>query len=220
MTSRSSECQIIIINSQHCEAPKLTDFNHFLSMISCSEVFNSVLLLFFLPEGEVLLKELNDRLGISEGFFIDIIDLLEGIRQGLFSEGAGLLMVVHNFVVEDGEVECESKSNWVASVQALGSLLCEVVVLEGTMLDGVELISGGALGDVSIVVTHHLVEEGLGLFSGGDSHTLVLDNFNDVHALVVKFLFDPLFVDSKGLIELRIFRVLLDGTDGSDGSSL
>jgi hypothetical protein len=34
----------------------------------------------------------------------------------LFSEFAGLLVVVHDFVVEDGEVEGKAKSNRVASI--------------------------------------------------------------------------------------------------------
>jgi hypothetical protein len=52
-----------------------------------SEVFDGVLLLFFLPEGEVLLEELDDGLGVSEGLFIDVIDLLESIGEsGLTTE--------------------------------------------------------------------------------------------------------------------------------------
>ena len=44
-----------------------------------SQVFDSVVAIFLLPETEVLLKELDDRFGISEGFFIDIINLLESL---------------------------------------------------------------------------------------------------------------------------------------------
>ena len=58
------------------------------------------MLLFFLPEGEVLLEELNDGLGISEGLLIDIVNLLKSVRESGFSELAGLLMVVHHLVVE------------------------------------------------------------------------------------------------------------------------
>ena len=49
------------------------------SNIQCSEVFNGVLLFLLLPEGEVLLEELDDGLGISECLFINIVDLLEGV---------------------------------------------------------------------------------------------------------------------------------------------
>jgi hypothetical protein len=79
-------------------------------------------------------------------------------------------VVVHNFVVEDGEVEGQTESDWVARVKGLRRLVGELVVLEGTILDGFELINGGALSNISVIITHHLVEEGFGLVSGGLSH--------------------------------------------------
>ena len=98
-----------------------------------SEVLDGVLLFFLFPEGEIFLEELNDGLGISEGLLINVIDLLESIREGLLSELTGLLMVVHNFIVEHREVKGKTKSNWVAGVEALGAGLGELVVLEGVI---------------------------------------------------------------------------------------
>jgi len=185
-----------------------------------SEVFDGVLLFFFLPEGEVLLEELNDGLGISEGLLVNVIDLLESVREGLLSELAGLLVVVHDLVVEDREVEGETKSNWVAGVEALGAGLSELVVLEGAIFDGLKLVGIGTLGDVPVVVSDHLVEEGLGLVGGGDLHALVLDVLDDGHALLVKLTLDLLLVTLEGLVELLVLWVLLDGADGPDGGSL
>jgi len=88
----------------------------------------------------------------------------------LLAEFAGLLVVVHNLVVEHGEVESKSQSDWVASVQGLRSGLGELIVLESSVLDGVQLVSVSTLSDVPVVVTDHLVEESLGLVSGSDSH--------------------------------------------------
>jgi len=88
---------------------------------SCSQVLNIVLLLFFFPERKVLFKEFDDRFGISEGLLVNVIDLLESVGESSFSEFTGLLVVVHNFVVEDGEVKSKTKSDWVAGVQGLGS---------------------------------------------------------------------------------------------------
>ena len=76
--------------------------------IVCSEVLDGVLLLFFLPEGEVLLEEFNDRLGVSESLLINVIDFLKSIRQGLLTKLTGLLVVVHHFVMEHGEVESQT----------------------------------------------------------------------------------------------------------------
>ena len=42
-----------------------------------SKVLDGIVAFFFLPEGKVLLKKLDDLLSIVEGFFIDVIDLLQ-----------------------------------------------------------------------------------------------------------------------------------------------
>ena len=136
----------------------------------CSQVFDGILLLLFFPEGKILLKELDDRFGISEGFLINVINLFESIGESGFTEFTGLLVVVHNFVVEDGEVKSKSKSDWVAGVQGLGAGLGKLIVLKGTVFDGIKLVSLGALGNVSVVVTNHFVEESFGLVSGGNTH--------------------------------------------------
>jgi len=189
------------------------------SNIQRSEVLDGILLFFLLPEGEVLLEELDDGLGVSEGLFINVVNLLEGIREGLLSELAGLLVVVHHLVVEDRKVEGKTKSNWVAGVEALGAGLGELVVLKGAIFDGLKLVGIGTLGDVPVVVSDHLVEEGLGLVGGGDLHALVLDVIDDGHALVVELTLDLLLVALEGLVELLVLWILLDGADGPDGGS-
>jgi len=178
------------------------------------------LLFFFFPEGEVLFKELDDGFGISESLLVDVIDFLEGIRECGFSEFTSLLVVVHDFVVEDGEVEGKTKSDWVASVQGLGGSLSKLIVLKGTIFNGIELISLGALGNISVVITNHFVEEGFGLVSGGNLDAISFDSVNNGDALSVKLLFDLLFISTESIVELGVFWVLLDGTDGSNGSSL
>ena len=185
-----------------------------------SEVLDGVLLLFLLPEGEVLLEELDDGLGVSEGLFIDVIDLLESIGEGGLTKLTGLLVVVHHFVMEHGEVESQSQSDWVAGVQTLGGGLSELVVLEGTVLHRFKLVGLGALGNVSVVVSNHFVEECLGLIGGGDLHALSLNNVDDGDALIVKLTLDLLLVGRETVVELLVLGVLLDGTNGSNGGSL
>ena len=185
-----------------------------------SEVLDGVLLLLFLPEGEVLLEQLDDALGVSKGLLIDIVDFLKGIRQGLLTELAGLLVVVHHFVMEHGEVESQTKSDWVASIQTFGGLLGKLVVLQSTILDIRELISLSALGNVSIVVSNHFVEEGLGLIGGCNLHALLLHNVHDGDALIVEFTLDLLLVGRETLVELLVFGILLDRADGSNSGPL
>jgi hypothetical protein len=169
---------------------------------SCrSQVFNGILLLLFFPEGEILLKELDDGFGISEGLLVNVVNLLEGVGESSLSKFAGLLVVVHNFVVEDGEVEGKSKSDWVAGVQALGAGLGVLIVLESTIFDGIKLASLGALGNVSVVISDHFVEESFGLISGGGLHAAFFDDINDSDALVVELLFNLFLVLSKSLVE-------------------
>jgi hypothetical protein len=129
-------------------------------------------------------------------------------------------VVVHNFVVENGEVKGQSESDWVARVKGLRRLVGKLVVLEGTVLDGIELITGGALSNISVIITDHLVEEGFGLVSGSLGHARVLDNFDNLDALIVELLLDLLLVLSETFVELLVLWVLLDGTDSSNGGSL
>ena len=186
----------------------------------CSQVFNGVLLFFFLPQRQVLLEEFDDRLSISESLFINIINLLEGLGQGLLTKLTGFLVVVHHLVVEHREVKGQSKSDWVAGIEALASSLCVVVVLEGSVLNSLELISLGVFSNVSVVVTHHLLEEGLGLISRCNSEAGILDVLHDLVALVEKLLLNLLLVLLESTAVLGILGVLLNGRDGPDGSSL
>jgi len=137
---------------------------------SGSEVLDGVLFFLFFPEREVFFKKLNDGFGISESLLINIVDLLEGIRQSSFSEFASLLMVVHNFVMEDREVKGKTKSDWVAGVKGLRGSLGQLIVLKSTGLDSFDFIGIGALGNVSVVISHHLVEESFSLIGSGDVH--------------------------------------------------
>ena len=67
-----------------------------------SEVINIVVtVFFFLPKGQVLFKEFDDALSVTEVVFFKLIDLLEGILESLVSKFAGSLVIFHDFIVED-----------------------------------------------------------------------------------------------------------------------
>jgi hypothetical protein len=122
--------------------------------------------------------------------------------------------------MEDGEVKGKSKSNWVASVQRLGTGLCKLVVLESTVLNNVKLGVFCALCNISVVVTNHLIEEGFGFISGSNFHAFILDDFNNGDTLVVKLTFDLGLVFGESIVEFGVLWVLLDCTNGSNSSSL
>ena len=112
-----------------------------------------------LPEGQVLFEELDDALGVTEVILLKLVNLVKGILEGLVSKLASGLVVLHHLVVEDGEVEREAELNGVA--WGKGNLVSLVVCLEGVLLDLLHEGALSVLGDVAVVVTDHLDEEGL-----------------------------------------------------------
>ena len=129
-------------------------------------------------------------------------------------------MVIHNFIVENGEVKSESKSDWVACVEGLRGLASFLIILKGSIFDSLELISLSTLSNVSVVVTDHLIKECLGLVGSGLTHALILDNLHDGDALVVELFLDLLLISSETIVEFGVLWILLDCADGSDRSSL
>ena len=66
-------------------------------------------------------------------------------------------MVLHDFIVEDGEVECEAKLDGVARRKR--DLVSFIVGFKGFGLNLFELITLGVFSNVAVVVTDHLDEE-------------------------------------------------------------
>ena len=122
--------------------------------------------------------------------------------------------------MEYGEVKSKTKSNWIAGVQRFRSGLSELIVLKSSILDCIKFVSLGTFSNVSVVVTHHLVEESFSLVCCSNSNALTLDDFNNREALVVELALNFSFVNFKSIIELWVFWILLDGTDSSNSSSL
>jgi hypothetical protein len=94
-------------------------------------------------------------------------------------------VVVHDFVVEDTEVQGKSKSDWVASIEWLWELVGIVVSIKSSIFD---LLESGIMGwfrNVSVVVSDHLVEESLWLVITGKTEALLLHDVYNLHALIV-----------------------------------
>ena len=131
---------------------------------ACSEVFDGVLVSFFLlPKWKVFLQQLNDWLGVSEGFLINVINFFECFCKSSFSKLASFLVVVHDFVVEDTEVQGKSKSDGVACIEWLWELVGIVVSIKSSIFD---LLESGIMGwfrNVSVdqVIVLQVKQEGL-----------------------------------------------------------
>ena len=124
-----------------------------------SQVVNLVIriFLFFFPECEVLLEELNDALGVTEVVLLELIDLVESRLEGVVCELAGLRVVLQHLVVEDGEVKSKTKLDWVARWQLNGVSL--FVRLSGLLLNILKELVLRVLSNVAVVVADHLDEE-------------------------------------------------------------
>ena len=127
-------------------------------------------------------------------------------------------MVLHGFVVEDGEVKGESELDGVARGEGDGVGL--VVSGKGSLLDLLEVISLGVLSDVAVVVTDHLDEESLGLAVTGLGEDLVVDHVDDSLAIILEFRLNTVLVSGKGVTEFGVLGVLLDGSNSAASGSL
>ena len=171
-----------------------------------------------LPEGEVLLEELDDALGVTEVVLLELVDLVERVLEGGVGELAGDLVVLHDLVVEDGEVEGKAELDGVAGGQL--DLVGLVVSLQGRLLNLIEEGVTGVLSDVAVVVTDHLDEEGLGLTVAVLRENVLVDDINDVLAVMGEGLLDFELVGGECGVVLLVLGVLLDGGNGAAGGSL
>ena len=176
-----------------------------------------VTFLFLLPEGEVLLEEFDDALGVTEVVFLELIDLIKSLLESVIGELTGLGVILEDFVVEDGEVEGKTELDRVASWKVDGVSL--FISLLSLTLDFLKLDLLGVLSDVSVVVTDHLDEESLGLLSAVSVQDTGVDHINDLLAVLHELLLDLLLVGEESSVELAVLGVLLDGRDGTAGSA-
>ena len=133
--------------------------------VARSEIVDLVIAILVLPQGQVLLKEFNNALGITEVILLKLVNLIESILEGLVSELTGSLVVLHNFVVEDGEVKGEAELDGIAWGQL--DLVSLVVSLKSLLLNLFHEVTFGVFSDVAVVITDHLDEESLGFTIAG-----------------------------------------------------
>ena len=180
-----------------------------------------VTILFLLPEGQVLLKELDDALGITEVVFLELVDLVEGFLEGVVSELAGNLVVLHHFIVEHREVQGQAELDGVAWGEC--NLVGLFVGVEGLLLDLFEQISLCVFGNVAVIVADHLNEECLGLTLALFLKNLGGDHVDDALAIGDELGLDALLVVCEGVSIFGVLGVLLNcgnraagGTFGAD----
>ena len=145
-------------------------------------------LLLLAPEREVLLEELNDALGVTEVVFLELIDLVKSLLERVIGELASLGVILEDLVVEDREVKGESKFDGVAGgkINFVSLLVCSL----GLLLDVFKLVILGVLGNIAVIITDHLDEEGFGLLSAFGAEDAAVDHLDDLLAVSHELFFD------------------------------
>jgi hypothetical protein len=118
-------------------------------------------------------------------------------------------VVLHDFVVEDGEIQSETELDGIAWRES--NLVSLVVGFESVLFNLLKKAILGVLGDVTVVVTNHLYEESFGLTIAALGKNFGVDHVDDALAVTSEFAFDGLLVGSESVGVLAVLGVLLDG---------
>jgi hypothetical protein len=94
------------------------------------------------------------KYSLHHGFGERIVPTSNGIIKGLLGEMARLIRRVQDLIVENGEVESETKADWVGwskvSLGDFGSVLVGLERLVGRLLS---LVADGKLSKITVVVS-------------------------------------------------------------------
>ncbi|KAI6766427.1 hypothetical protein HG531_011649 [Fusarium graminearum] len=126
----------------------------------------------------------------------------DGIIEGLLSQVASLVRSVEDLVVENGEVEGETKADGVGGRKlGLSNLSSSLVGLEGLVGRVLATVANGELGEVTVVVTlpAELVNNGLRMDTSrlGRGDQVLVKDLEDIFA-------------DLGKLGLNLLSVLLD----------
>lgn len=147
-----------------------------------------------------------------------------GIVESKLGEVASLVGGVQDFIVEDREVKGETETDGVSGGKVSGGNLgSSLVSLEGVVGSTLAAVANGELGEVTVVVTLHLVVEDLGLARLGGLDEVLIENLEDIVADLSELGLDLLAVlldeSDLGLVALRLLLLLDRGDDSPRGTA-
>ena len=103
---------------------------------------------------QVISQELHDEGRVLVALLAQGVELGNGVVKGKLGQVAGLVWRVEDLVVEDGEVQSQTKTDGVGRREiGLGEVGGTLVGLEGLIRGLLALVANGKLGQVTVVVT-------------------------------------------------------------------
>lgn len=147
-----------------------------------------------------------------------------GVVKGQLGQVAGLVGGVQDLVVEDREVEGQAEADGVGRGEvSLGDLGGSLVGLEGGIGSTLAAVASGELGEVTVVVTLHLVVEDLGLARLGGLDEVLVQDVQDVVADLGELGLDLLAVlldqGNLALVALGLLLLLDRGNNAPRGTA-
>ena len=152
----------------------------------------------------------------------DLVDVSDGVIEGLLGQLAGLGRVVPHLVEENGVVQRQAQSAGVRGLQIFLSLISGGFVgLLGSVSVFVSFSSGGVFGDVTVIISLHLVVEDNSFGSWGLGEELVVDEIQDLVAEFVELAFNFSLVgpEEPDILGPLLFLLLLNGGKCAPGGS-
>ena len=174
------------------------------------------------PKSEIIPDELHDGGGVFIAIFLDGLDVCDGIIEGSLGNLAGHGLVAHDLIIEDGEIQGETKSNRVGGFELLvGDGGGAFVGFHGEELGILVLVVLGVLADVTMVVSLHFHEKHFGFIGVGRGDQIVVQKVDDVVAVGVQLDLDLLlvFLQQAQFVAVLCLLLLFDGRQSSPSSS-
>jgi len=145
------------------------------------------------PEGEVVAQQLHNEGRVLVALFREGVEFGDGIIESLLGEMASTVGRVKDLVIEDGEVEGKTEADGVRRWEfGDGNIGSSLVSFEGLVRRFLSLVAGGELGEVTVVVTLHLVVENFRFASGGGGDKVLVKDLEDILADLCELRFNLL----------------------------
>mmetsp|Transcript_5563 Transcript_5563/g.10575 ORF Transcript_5563/g.10575 Transcript_5563/m.10575 type:complete len:232 (-) Transcript_5563:165-860(-) len=171
------------------------------------------------PECEVISQQLHNESRILVRLFIKSIKFCDGIIKRRLGNRASAIRRVENLIVKHREVESQSETNRMCRGQfSRSNSRCGSVSVKSRRCASLTGTSSLELGEVTVIISLHLVIEHLGFFRSRVRDETLLNDSEDIIANLNELGLDfRLVVLDDGL--LVGFSLLLNGGNNTPGSA-